>query len=118
MKILDCTLRDGGYYTNWDFDSITVDNYIKYTNNLPLEFIEIGYRNPKNINNYNGEFYYTPIKTLKLFKAKSNHKISIMIDFKKFKLNDVESLIKECKGYVDLVKIAIHPDALIRVKTL
>ena len=112
MKILDCTLRDGGYYTNWDFDSITVDNYIKYTNNLPLEFIEIGYRNPKNINNYNGEFYYTPIKTLKLFKAKSNHKISIMIDFKNFKLNDVESLIKECKGYVDLVRIAIHPDSL------
>jgi len=20
IKILDCTLRDGGYYTNWDFD--------------------------------------------------------------------------------------------------
>jgi len=20
MKILDCTIRDGGYYTNWDFD--------------------------------------------------------------------------------------------------
>lgn len=19
FKILDCTLRDGGYYTNWDF---------------------------------------------------------------------------------------------------
>ena len=30
-KILDCTLRDGGYYTNWDFDSNIIDNYIKYT---------------------------------------------------------------------------------------
>ena len=20
IKILDCTLRDGGYYNNWDFD--------------------------------------------------------------------------------------------------
>ena len=25
MKILDCTLRDGGYYTNWDFDRNLVD---------------------------------------------------------------------------------------------
>ena len=25
MKILDCTLRDGGYYTNWDFDDKIVD---------------------------------------------------------------------------------------------
>ena len=31
MKILDCTLRDGGYYTNWSFD----DNFVKelYDNN-------------------------------------------------------------------------------------
>ena len=112
MKILDCTLRDGGYYTNWDFDTTIVKNYIEHTNNLPIEYIEIGYRNPKNINKYNGEFYYTPIKTLKLFKAKSNHKIAIMIDFKNFKLNDIESVIKECKGYVDLVRVAVHPDSL------
>jgi len=30
-KILDCTLRDGGYYTNWDFDRKLVDTYIKPT---------------------------------------------------------------------------------------
>ena len=41
-----------------------------------------------------------------------------MIDFKNFKLNDVESLIKECKGYVDLVRIAMILIALIRVKAL
>ena len=30
MKILDCTLRDGGYYTNWDFDDALVTTYISY----------------------------------------------------------------------------------------
>ena len=25
FKILDCTLRDGGYYTNWDFKSQLVN---------------------------------------------------------------------------------------------
>ena len=24
IKVLDCTLRDGGYYTNWDFSRSTV----------------------------------------------------------------------------------------------
>ena len=28
MEILDCTLRDGGYYTNWDFDFKLVDEYL------------------------------------------------------------------------------------------
>ena len=29
IKILDCTLRDGGYYTNWDFDKNFVIKYLK-----------------------------------------------------------------------------------------
>ena len=33
MKILDCTLRDGGYYTNWDFDKNLVDTYIESLKN-------------------------------------------------------------------------------------
>jgi len=100
LKILDCTLRDGGYYTNWDFDSVTVENYIKHTNNLPLDYIEIGYRNPKNINIYNGEFYYTPLNTLKLFKQKSKHQIAIMIDYKNVQINEINSLLEDCQGYV------------------
>lgn len=45
MKILDCTLRDGGYYTNWDFESSLVDTYLAAVNQLPIDYIEVGYRN-------------------------------------------------------------------------
>ena len=45
MKILDCTLRDGGYYTNWDFDRNVVDIYLDAVNKLPIDYIEVGYRN-------------------------------------------------------------------------
>ena len=44
IKILDCTIRDGGYYTNWDFDKDLVQKYCEYLNSLPVEYIEIGYR--------------------------------------------------------------------------
>lgn len=44
-KILDCTLRDGGYYTNWDFSSDVVKTYIETTNKLPVDYLEVGYRN-------------------------------------------------------------------------
>lgn len=43
MKILDCTLRDGGYYTNWDFDDALVTTYINAMNQLPIDYIELGY---------------------------------------------------------------------------
>ena len=28
FAILDCTLRDGGYYTDWNFEKEIFDNYI------------------------------------------------------------------------------------------
>ncbi len=40
---LDCTLRDGGYYTNWDFADDVVEDYFRLTNQLPLDFVEVGY---------------------------------------------------------------------------
>ena len=64
FKILDCTLRDGGYYTNWDFDQLTVDSYLEAMNNLPIDYIEIGYRSIK-LDGYLGEYYYLPIETIK-----------------------------------------------------
>ena len=38
MKILDCTLRDGGYYTNWDFDGKLVNDYLKLIRFLSINF--------------------------------------------------------------------------------
>tara|TARA_Y100000294_G_scaffold11130_1_gene10230 strand:- start:167 stop:391 length:225 start_codon:yes stop_codon:yes gene_type:complete len=29
IKILDCTLRDGGYYNNWDFSKNLISKYLK-----------------------------------------------------------------------------------------
>ena len=41
MKILDCTLRDGGYYNNWDFSKDLVNDYLKacllYTSPSPRD---------------------------------------------------------------------------------
>ena len=44
MKILGYTLRDGGYYTNWDFDYELTNNYYKLVRSLSIDVIEIGYR--------------------------------------------------------------------------
>ena len=33
IKILDCTLRDGGYYNKWDFEQDIVKKYLKLVSN-------------------------------------------------------------------------------------
>ena len=31
INLLDCTLRDGGYYNNWDFSTDLINDYLKIT---------------------------------------------------------------------------------------
>ncbi len=113
MKILDCTLRDGGYYNNWDFDKYQVDSYIEAINHLPIDYIEIGYRSIAR-KEYFGKYFYSPIFELENIKKKTNKKLAIIIDEKDVKINDVDSLLSPIVGIVTMVRIAINPDNLKR----
>ena len=55
-KILDCTLRDGGYYTDWNFPSQLVESYLNVISKLPIDVIEIGY--VSNVRNDKFGLYY------------------------------------------------------------
>ena len=41
---LDCTLRDGGYYTNWNFDRQLVNDYLNALDKINVDFVELGFR--------------------------------------------------------------------------
>lgn len=45
-RILDCTLRDGGYITNWYFGEQTMRNVIAELSDAGLDYVECGYINP------------------------------------------------------------------------
>lgn len=108
FKILDCTLRDGGYYTNWDFDFDLVQNYFESFNKLPVEYLEIGYRsNP--MNSYLGEYFYCPPHVLERCKQSSNKKLVIILNEKDVRAKDAEALLSPCIGYIDMVRLAIDP---------
>lgn len=109
MKILDCTLRDGGYYTNWDFDSKTVDAYISAMNILPVDYLEIGYRN-KPSQGYMGKFGYSPVSVLKHIRENCNKRIAVMLNEKSVCPKDLDVLLTPILGLVDMIRIAIDPD--------
>lgn len=107
-KILDCTLRDGGYYTNWDFDRETVSEYIRTINLLPIDYIEVGYRNNPS-KEYLGCFGYCPISVLKKLKKQSTKKIVVMLNEKSSKPEDLNHLLIPIQGLVDMVRLAVDP---------
>ena len=115
MKILDCTLRDGGYYTNWDFDSKLVNDYLKLIKFLPIDIVEVGYRGNKKKESYLGEFYYLTMNNLKNIKSKigKDKKLSVMVDTKDWKSPiELKKNLNDCRKVVDLIRFAVNPKKL------
>lgn len=107
MKILDCTIRDGGYYTNWDFDENLISEYAVAMESLPIEYIEVGYRSVP-LDGYLGKYFYCPIFVLEeLKKLMPSKKLVIILNEKDIKVEDVKALLSEIKPYVTLVRIAV-----------
>lgn len=42
--LLDCTLRDGGYYNHWDFPAALVADYLAAMAAISADYVEIGFR--------------------------------------------------------------------------
>lgn len=107
IKLLDCTLRDGGYINNWRFNEEFINNYSNICNNL-VNYVEVGFINKTN--EYRNKIVG---KTRILDKEKINKfyeynfKKVVMADFVDIDLNILNEDLN-----IDLVRIAFHKNDL------
>ena len=47
MKILDCTIRDGGYTNEWKFKDKFVKEVYRAVSDANIDFMELGFINKK-----------------------------------------------------------------------
>lgn len=86
-KILDCTLRDGGYYNDWDFSLEFGENLIAALVESGVDVIEVGYRSlPQK--KYCGAFKYCPESALGFLAKYPNVEFAFMIDVKEYVVDD------------------------------
>lgn len=121
-KLLDCTLRDGGYYTNWDFDLELLRGYFEAMDALNVDFIEVGFRSISN-QGFKGGFAYSTDKFLKSFSIPVGlkGKIAVMVNATELVSDNsdmnliLSKLFKpQSESCVRLVRIACHADEFVR----
>lgn len=109
MRILDCTLRDGGYNNNWAFTDFESQIYFENISRLPIDIVEIGY-NEQKANKFYGQYYYcTPEFTQKI-KNNYDVDIALMINVKNFEQSEINSFSVDKS--VSLYRLAVSPDNL------
>ena len=113
MKVLDCTLRDGGYYTGWNFSKNLFENYLKTVSKLNISIIELGYLS--DAKDDNGLFYHLNKKILKRAKSliRKDQKIFAMINFKEIKsIQQIDNLLADKKKVLDGIRFAVPPSKM------
>ena len=102
IKVLDCTLRDGGYVNNWEFKK---DNIRKILSNLvksSVDYIECGFFKPKEYED-NKSLFSKPEQLENLLPNDSKQtKYTLMINFGEYDID----LIPACKNPNIMFRIA------------
>ncbi len=113
-KLLDCTLRDGGYYNNWFFSKKLTQEYLNAMSKAGIKYVELGFRSPKK-NIYKGPNWYTSDEYIEKLSIPKELTIGVMVNV--FEItsnsNDIKKttdlLFKNSKlSKVKFVRLASH----------
>ena len=114
IKLLDCTMRDGGYYNAWDFDKKVINEYLKAMSELAMDYVELGLRSFQE-NGYKGPCAYTTDNFLNSLNIPANISIGVMVNANELIAHEDgvvaalnELFIPKVESPVSLVRIACH----------
>lgn len=113
--MLDCTLRDGGYYTNWDFSSELIGRYLRAMKAAKVDVVELGFRFWGN-EGFKGACAFTTDEFLRTLEIPSGLTVGVMLNASDIIMDGALSeerlqlLIPEFASTtpLDLVRIACH----------
>lgn len=119
IRLLDCTLRDGGYYTQWEFDPDFVDDYLELAARSPIHDIELGYRSPEK-DSYFGRFFYLSRPQLLAAKQRlrPDQRLALMFNLKDIDAEKLAFFLRDIAGVVDLIRFAVAPNEIGRALCL
>lgn len=109
IKVLDCTIRDGGLMNNHLFSDELVRRVFQAVNQSGVDYIELGYKADEN-QFKRGEFgpmKFCSEKDLEniIGDTEPNCKISVMADIGRF---DPQTLVPKSESYIDMMRVASY----------
>ncbi len=109
IKVLDCTIRDGGLMNNHDFDLRFVREVYKALSEAGIDYMEIGYKNSKRLFNPKefGKWKFCDDEDIRkvIDGINSKIKISVMVDVDRV---DVEDVLDKHESPVDMIRVATY----------
>lgn len=108
VKILDCTVRDGGLVNNWDFSEEFVADLYRGLSDAGVDYMEIGYKNsPKLLKSDGaGPWRFLDESFIRdVIPEKGYTKLSALVDIGRVDENDI---VPREHSSLDLIRVACY----------
>lgn len=106
IKILDCTLRDGGYCNQWRFGCNNIEKIIKRLDEAKIDIIECGFISSKNSYDNNITKFCKVEDINPFIKNKRNESLYVaMINYGEYEIEDISPRDHD---YIDGIRVAFH----------
>ena len=109
IKLLDCTIRDGGLVNNHDFDIRFVREVYKALSVAGVDYMEIGYKNSKRLFSPKefGKWKFCDDEDIKkvIDGIESKTKIAVMVDVDRV---DIEDVLPRKESPVEMIRVASY----------
>ena len=105
IKLLDCTIRDGGYVNDWKFTDKQVRECYIACSNSDVEYMEIGFKNfkkPDLLKKYGKSFFCEEEYLNDIIGDFNGCKIAVMVTIDAFDIND---FVKKELSKISLVRV-------------
>ena len=107
IKILDCTIRDGGLMNNWEFDKAMVKDVFQGLAEAGVDYVELGYRadkkefDPKN----HGPWRFCDEEDLRDVAYECDTRISVMCDVGR---TDYNAFLPKDQSIITMFRVATY----------
>ncbi|MCP4050897.1 MAG: nucleoid-structuring protein H-NS, partial [bacterium] len=107
IKVLDCTIRDGGLIHKWGFSDKFVKNVFHELSLSGIDYMEIGYKASKNIicPDGMGKWRFCDEEDIKPIVKETRMKISAMVDIGRVDASDIKP---KKDSVIDMIRIASY----------
>lgn len=109
IKVLDCTIRDGGLINNHDFDEKFVRKVYEGVSASGVDYVELGYKNSKELfsSKEYGLWKFCDDEVIKrvVDGVEPKAKVSVMVDIGRVNIDDVKPA---SESPVDMIRVATY----------
>ncbi len=109
IKVVDCTIRDGGLMNNWHFSDDFVRSVYNACVEAGIDYMEIGYKSSDKSYSRkdNGPWKFCDEKDVRRIvgENKTNTRLSVMVDIGRV---EMETIPPKSKSVIDMIRVATY----------